>query len=112
MPYEYDSYYLWVDNSVTKSQVKTYCTNNDIPLNIARFFVGELTQVDANLKTIKCSWGEAPVIADGKIFEVDREVVVEYGVKLYQALGGLAKVKIFTHAECLAFITENTPPIG
>jgi hypothetical protein len=107
MAYEYDSYYIWVDNSVTAAQVKTYCTNNNIPLAAVRFILGELSSVTASGKTLKCTWAAAPTIAGGKVFEADREIVALYGDQFVAAFGGLTKVKWYKHSDAEAYIKAH-----
>jgi hypothetical protein len=106
MAYENDSYYLWVDNSVTIAQVKTYCTNNSIPLAAARFIIGEIASVTSNGKTIKCLRSNIS-IAGGRVYEVDREIVAEYGDKFVAAFGGLAKVKWYKHSDAKAYMDAH-----
>jgi hypothetical protein len=107
MAYEYDSYYIWVDDSVTAAQVKTYCTNQSIPLAAVRFILGELTSVSNGSATLKCTWGAAPTVAGGKVFEADRELVAAYGDKFVAAFGGLAKVKWYKHSDARAYIEAH-----
>ena len=54
--YEFDSYYLWVDTSVTKQQVKNFCTNKDIPLRIIKQALRDADTVTANGVMVKITW--------------------------------------------------------